>query len=443
MGRLLSLKNLLGCLMVVAMVFGGHAAFGETNDTMLMLATVAISTLVLLARPRGSSLENRIVVLFCAVIFLVGVQLVPIPWINVLATQNAIPELLANELSSARPWQSISLNPGRTLDVFSWLLVFGLFFISLSRLATEDLFGLVPFFLIGVACNVMVGTIQFITYSPQERLISNITTYQAGFFTNANHFATLMAASIPIVLFMLSSRRRYLLMLLYIAVAFTMIFLSGSRAGMMLGVTATVATLLLVLQLGAVSRWTFAVGSLVAVVISYTLISRLLVQGLRDDVRSTIATTTWEGIWDNLPWGVGFGAFQDAYRVYEKMSDIQGVFINHAHNDYLELIFEGGIPAVLVLFLCLVTLAIQTWRVRGFQARLISSLAVWIILLHSIVDYPLRTFSMSIVFLYLIAIVFSVRARSNLHSSEPEQMLQSTLPSRAFINRNAPRSIAS
>ena len=47
--------------------------------------------------------------------------------------------------------------------------------------------------------------------------------------------------------------------------------------------------------------------------------------------------------------GSGFGTFVPILQAYERPADILVFFINHAHNDWLELTLEGGILAVLLL----------------------------------------------------------------------------------------------
>ena len=101
----------------------------------------------------------------------------------------------------------------------------------------------------------------------------------------------------------------------------------------------------------------------------------------------------------NLPFGVGFGAFEQAYRAAEPVDLLSPTYFNHAHNDWLQIIVEGGVPGALIL---LVALALIVWRiiqcVRFRQDRSKTSTLNWLgmfsillIALHSFVDYPLRT----------------------------------------------------
>ena len=56
---------------------------------------------------------------------------------------------------------------------------------------------------------------------------------------------------------------------------------------------------------------------------------------------------------DFLPTGIGFGAFDPAFRVFEPDSSLSPLYLNHAHNDLVELALTGGIAALLMFALFL------------------------------------------------------------------------------------------
>ena len=72
------------------------------------------------------------------------------------------------------------------------------------------------------------------------------------------------------------------------------------------------------------------------------------------------------------------------------------VYINRAHNDWAEWWLEGGVPLALLLLLGLVLLlwrSVAAWRHGGEAAiwRRAAIVGIWLVLLHSLSDYPLRT----------------------------------------------------
>ena len=76
--------------------------------------------------------------------------------------------------------------------------------------------------------------------------------------------------------------------------------------------------------------------------------------------------------------------------------------MNHAHNDYLELALETGLPGILLLIAFLAWWCWQAaavWRSPSSnhlaKAATIASAAI---MAHSIVDYPLRTSAIAALF---------------------------------------------
>jgi O-antigen ligase len=100
------------------------------------------------------------------------------------------------------------------------------------------------------------------------------------------------------------------------------------------------------------------------------------------------------------PWGGGFGTFDPLFRMREPFDNLSPTYINHAHNDLLEIYIEGGIVAlVLVLaFVAWVTLrSVLAWRPTPesvTEEHLVArcgSVLVLMALVASLADYPLRT----------------------------------------------------
>ena len=63
--------------------------------------------------------------------------------------------------------------------------------------------------------------------------------------------------------------------------------------------------------------------------------------------------------------GTGIGTFQQVYRRYENPGAVDQWYANHAHNDYLEIALEGGLPAIILL-----ALFFAWWLRQGREAWL-------------------------------------------------------------------------
>jgi O-antigen ligase len=125
--------------------------------------------------------------------------------------------------------------------------------------------------------------------------------------------------------------------------------------------------------------------------------------------RRAIWSNTIPAIKENWLTGSGISSFRRVYGRYEDRSDIDRTVTNHAHNDYLEIALETGVPGIILLigfFIWWASRAIAIWRSptvdRYAQAATIASAAL---LIHSIVDYPLRTAALSAIMAACLAMM--------------------------------------
>ena len=102
-----------------------------------------------------------------------------------------------------------------------------------------------------------------------------------------------------------------------------------------------------------------------------------------------------------------------AYPSYKRTEMIFHNYINHAHNDYLELLFEGGLPAGPLLLAFVWLLASRIVETLGSQRHMAAALALVFVLVHSLVDYPLRTLAIAFSFAMLIGMLFHWDRLSN------------------------------
>jgi O-antigen ligase len=127
-----------------------------------------------------------------------------------------------------------------------------------------------------------------------------------------------------------------------------------------------------------------------------------------EDLRLPLNATVFETAFKALPFGTGLGSFVPVYAAVEKGQDTFDRFVHRAHNDFAELFLETGLVGAVLGF---AFLAWFGWRVFAIwvkaqpekdpQLALLeraSSLAVALLLFHSLVDYPLRTTALSAVF---------------------------------------------
>lgn len=115
--------------------------------------------------------------------------------------------------------------------------------------------------------------------------------------------------------------------------------------------------------------------------------------------RGALARTSLEGAMAFWPWGSGWGTYDMVYPRFQPAA-LAG-FANHAHMDYVEMLFEGG--AFFVVFaaaflwlageraLCLARIALHERTLhREAMAATLCGLGLLGLLLHSLVDFNLR-----------------------------------------------------
>lgn len=115
--------------------------------------------------------------------------------------------------------------------------------------------------------------------------------------------------------------------------------------------------------------------------------------------------------------GYGLGSFQG---VFEAANDgtlyRQGYYLDKAHNTYLELALEGGIPAAAALTACVAALAapclLALWRRRSLAFGLTGTVAAIGVGVHALFDFSLQMPAVAVSFLALLGACAAQSRRS-------------------------------
>ena len=130
-----------------------------------------------------------------------------------------------------------------------------------------------------------------------------------------------------------------------------------------------------------------------------------------DDGRWQFWVTSWGIIKDYFPLGSGLGSFVPVYAKYEPLAAVTSAYVNHAHNDYLELVLETGIAGLSIILMAVAVLLANVIRHKSWNKIdlvVVSQWIVFLVLAHSIVDYPMRTQAFAAVFGLFAAIMLKL-----------------------------------
>jgi len=131
-------------------------------------------------------------------------------------------------------------------------------------------------------------------------------------------------------------------------------------------------------------------------------------EGGLDDIRWPVARITSQAAVANMPFGSGLGTFVPIYQRFAPRETLQTFYVNHTHDDWLELWLTGGMPAIVLALCFLAWLATSTFRlwssdqpkrpVLDLALARAAPIVIVLLLLHSVLDFPLRIPALSVLF---------------------------------------------
>jgi hypothetical protein len=111
------------------------------------------------------------------------------------------------------------------------------------------------------------------------------------------------------------------------------------------------------------------------------------------------------------PLGSGAGSFAAVYQMFEPLQSMGPTFVNHAHDDFVEVWLEAGVAGGALILAFLAWWVVSTWSVvqergsSGAALSLAGSLMVGMALTHSLMDYPLRTPALIVLFAFACGLI--------------------------------------
>ncbi len=320
------------------------------------------------------------------------------------------------------PWLPLSMTPGATERFFFSFLPAASLIWALGDLGEHARRRIVWVAVVLGLFSVALGFAQLAGGQNSPLRFYSADSDAVGFFANRNHYAASLYMLIPLATAAISgsatSWRTNIACVLIALPLLLGVMLSGSRAGWALGSLSAVGSLIIVMSarparpgipgtrpylLAAAAAFVFLIAM---AVLAIGMMPRLQDSGLASDLRWPIASTTWTAIKAYFPVGSGFGSFQQVYAIVEKPEDVMAAMVNNAHDDWLEIVVEAGLPGALVAGAALVwllratilSLSASSHSVHLIRTNRATLLVFWLVALHSLVEYPLRTIAVNIIF---------------------------------------------
>jgi O-antigen ligase len=421
----------------LCLILGGSAQ-GIWANMILQLLGIALLAWAALAPAEKPLLPpaRQLLILALLAVALVAIQLVPLP--PGLWTHFGGREPIANGfriLGVPTPAQPLSLTPYESLNSLLGLIPPLALFCAIVRLKAYRTGLLATALLAGTAAGILLGALQVASSAnpasawylyPQSNF-----GVAVGFFANANHMAILLVITLPFLGAILGSakganKQRNSAIIAIVAGATLVIILgiilNRSLAGYGLAMPVVITSALLVLppkrslRLGALVLAALLLVAAVGAIATSATRSGELGQEATTSVESRheMLVTTMKAVRDFLPWGSGLGSFRSVYQLYESRDQISTTYVIHAHDDYIELALELGVAGILLMIAFLTWWARAVWRTwrdadAGIYARA-ASIATAAILVHSLVDFPLRTAAIDAAFAMCLALLIDRRA---------------------------------
>lgn len=340
-------------------------------------------------------------------------------------------------------WRPISLAPDRGWNALASLVVpaTGLLLALAMRVSPRMLL----FLIAGLGlCDAALGILQVISGRSSPLYFYSITTQGApvGIFANENHSAVFSAIVLLVIARLGVTSKSFKepawLRLAY-APSFVVVLLAvlvgGSRAGIATATFALLATGLMIWQTpnrssrrhrrqSKLQQW-LARHPRVLPLIFLVAIAGLLAAffglerapGFENIFSQSVFEDLRAGLWPILQqmiatfWmmGIGFGSFEAVYHIYEPTALLLPSYVNQAHNDWAQLVIEGGLPTLAMLGSLLIWILLSLRGQFARQANPLPNLVFWvavfsILMAASVVDYPLRApvFQLAIIWLLLV-----------------------------------------
>ncbi|EAQ28232.1 hypothetical protein NAP1_11573 [Erythrobacter sp. NAP1] len=414
-------KLLWAGLAILAAAFafgGGGSKYGSANLIVQLIALVALSFHRAAFFDFWRTAPLSVKALTGLTILLPVLQIVPLP----ASVWNALPgrELMIQslELVNANDWATLSVDPIRTLLALSAIIA-PLAILTIGWQAPRGTLITLGWFAVAIGLvNLALGVPQVLSNSEVGVLYPEnpMPGVLFGTFANRNSTGVFLVGALAFAALLLVPARFQQLGVwarpAICALLLLAILLTRSRTAIVLAAIplGLVAMKYILARLGSAAS---ARAAWVAIIPAVLVIGAVGMLAVTSPGRVAEVVDRFEGsgtdarvfIWEDaaysaqryFPVGSGMGTFDDVFQIDESLENMTLRRAGRAHNDYLEVAIEAGVPGLVLIAAWLVLLAGLAWRARKARDRWIAWSGGTFLLaaaLQSITDYPLRNQSL-------------------------------------------------
>lgn len=342
--------------------------------------------------------------------------------------------------SDIKTLKTLSLVPLNTLSLLITMIPVMAIFLATTSISKKALKLAIYALLVSATIQGIIALFQYTNYNSALAFLKIANSNPPkGTYLNQNHFTAFMEMAEPIALALMINAllikesgylKKTSIVFLFAAISLLLTFsafVTTSRMGTALlllsivlsfwamttvEIRKTVATPILILRLALFIVIIIAQFTMIKTIVSTTAEMQPAV--ILGDLRWDMFTATWEGIKAFFPFGSGPGTMPQIIQAFLPADNptFQKSFVNHVHNDYLELIFEMGIIGVGII-LAFIALYMRQWLTISSQlkdsANIIQSgagIGILIFLIFSLTDFNLHTPANVIFLTFLCGIFF-------------------------------------
>lgn len=430
---------LCGFIILIFLTGGGS---DPSVQSLVVVRLAAILVLAVAAVQIGRAEFRRVAPIMlglAAFAAIVAIQLIPLPpsiWTGLPGREQFVQDLAAAGI--APDWHSLSLTPDGTLNTLLALLTPLAVIAILSLVDRSRLPHLFWLLLGGIAASALLGVVQIATGRFYTFEVTNLNS-AVGLLANRSHQALLLAIAFPLLAAWVRvspNRRAYrvrgAIALMSALFLIPLILVTGSRAGLLAGIAAAILALVIVLHEKSGERrvakakrlWAIsgiAIVAAAAVALTLYLQRAESIDRVFSDQGAELRTENlplfFEMVKTYFPFGSGFGSFAWLYQIDEPYELLQPPYFNHAHNDLIQPLIEGGLPMAILMIVFTVSFSLRSLMiVRKFFSRqsredslpilgVASVISILLIIGVSLTVYPTRTplfAALAILFLHVV-----------------------------------------